>query len=284
MELFEWGNNPWGQEVLVRISMDILYLCFWGGIAFILFHLVYAAVWLPKLARASAGGGEESSVPAPAAVAGVPEKVTRHTLAARLFHWVMAASMLALMITGFFPLIGLSFGSWLTIHWVSGVLLTVSVLYHIVHATFFLDFWSIWIGPSDVQEIIQRVKRQLGQDVEVKKHPKYPLDHRLYHLAVMVAGFAVIGTGLVMLFRIDTPLVARNAYLLADETWGLIYVLHGLGAAGFVMLTLTHIYFAIRPDKIWLTKSMLFGYVSREQYLDHHDPSRWVVSRDSGEG
>ena len=138
MELFEWGNNPWGQEILVRISMDILYLCFWGGIAFILFHLVYAAVWLPKLARASAGGGSESS--APAAVAGVPEKVTRHTLAARCFHWVMAASMLALMITGFFPLIGLSFGSWLTIHWVAGVLLTVSVFYHIVHATFFLDF------------------------------------------------------------------------------------------------------------------------------------------------
>ena len=232
MELFEWGSNPWGQEVLVRVSMDILYLCFWGGVAFILFHLIYAAVWVPKLVRASAGGGSENS--APAVVAGVPEKVTRHTLAARVFHWVMAASMLSLMITGFFPLIGLSFGSWLTIHWASGVLLTVSVLYHIVHATFFLDFWAIWIGPSDVQEIIQRVKRQLGKDVEVPGHPKYPLDHRLYHLAVMVAGFLVIGTGLVMLFRIDTPLVARNAYLLADETWGLIYVLHGLGAAGWL--------------------------------------------------
>ena len=76
----------------------------------------------------------------------------------------------------------------------------------------------------------------------------------------------------------------ENVPLQIKETWGLIYVLHGLGAAGFVMLTLTHIYFAIRPDKIWLTKSMLFGYVNREQYLDHHDPSRWVVSRDSGEG
>ena len=110
MELFEWGNNPWGQEILIRISMDILYLCFWAGVAFILFHLVYAAVCVPKLARASAAGGSESSG-APAAAAGVPEKITRHTLAARCFHWVMAASMLALMITGFFPLIGLSFGS-----------------------------------------------------------------------------------------------------------------------------------------------------------------------------
>jgi len=276
MELFQWGSNPWGQEILIRISMDILYLFFWAGIAFILFHLVYAAVWVPKIARAHAGSGASPA-------AAIPEKIIRHTLAARVFHWIMAASMLTLMVTGFFPLVGVEF-PWLTIHWVSGVLLTISVLYHIVHATFFLDFWSIWIGPSDIHEAIQRVKRQLGQDVEVKRHPKYPLDHRLYHFAVMLAGFAVIGTGLVMMLRIDTPLVTSNAYLLADETWGLVYVLHGLGGAGFVMLTLTHIYFAVRPDKIWLTKSMLFGYVDREDYLGHHDPERWIVTRESGKG
>ena len=192
MELFEWGNNPWGQEVLVRISMDILYLCFWGGIAFILFHLVYAAVWLPQLARASAGGGEESSAPAPAAVAGVPEKVTRHTLAARLFHWVMAAAMLALMITGFFPLIGLSFGSWLTIHWVSGVLLTVSVLYHIVHATFFLDFWSIWVGPKDIPEFKAEIMREAGHNVPGPHPAKYPIGNRLYHLVLTFVGLSLI--------------------------------------------------------------------------------------------
>ena len=280
MELFQWGTNPWGQEILIRVSLDILYLSFWAGVAFILFHLVYAAVWVPKLARAHAGGGVAVGG---AATAGIPEKIKRHTGVARAFHWIMAASMLALIITGFLPLVGVEF-SWLTVHWVSGVLLTVSIVFHIIHATFFLDFWSIWIGPSDVQEAVQRVKRQLGQDVEVKGHPKYPLDHRLYHFAVMVAGFAVIGTGLVMLFRIDTPLVARNAYLLADETWGLVYALHGLGAAMFVMLTLTHIYFALRPDKIWMTKSMLFGYIDREHYLDHHDPKRWVVTQESSEG
>ena len=54
MELFERGTDPWGQEVLVRASWDVLYLFFWAGIAFILFHLVYAAVWAPKLAKAHA--------------------------------------------------------------------------------------------------------------------------------------------------------------------------------------------------------------------------------------
>ena len=131
-------------------------------------------------------------------------------------------------------------------------------------------------------EAAQRVKRQLGQaGAKVQKHGKYPLDHKLYHTAVMLAGFAVIGTGLVMLVRIENGLVARNSYLLADETWGLMYVLHGLGSVFFVMLTLTHIYFAVRPDKFWLTKSMIFGSVDRDTYLAHHDPKRWVVSQES---
>ncbi len=277
MDFLEWGTDPWGQETLVRASWDLLYLFFWAAIAFIVFHLIYAAVWVPRLSRAGAADAGQ------VASESVPSKITRHTAAARAFHWIMAASMLALMITGFFPIIGIEF-SWLTIHWVAGLLLTISVLYHVIHATFFLDFWSIWIGPSDIKEVVQRVKRLMGSDVTVQKHPKYPLDHRLYHLAVTVAGFVVIVTGLVMMVRIDTPLWTRDAYLLADQTWGLIYVLHGVCASLFVMLTLTHIYFAIRPDKLWLTKSMLFGYVDREDYLDHHDPSRWEVSRESGQG
>ena len=274
MELFQWGANPWGQEVLVRISWDLLYLAFWAGVAFILFHLIYAAVWLPKLARATGRRSRKK----------VPDRIVRHTAAARFFHWVMAGAMIALLITGFFPVVGIQF-PWLTIHWVAGILLTISVLYHIVHATFYLDFWSIWILPSDLQEAVQRVKHQLGQDVgRIKRHGKYPLDHKLYHLAVTVGGLAVIGTGLVMMFRIDTALWAQNPYLLSDATWGLIYVLHGLSAVLFVMLTLTHIYFAVRPEKLWLTKSMVFGYVDRDSYLEHHDPDRWVVSRESTKG
>lgn len=273
MELFQWGTNPWGQETLIRVSWDLLYLFFWAGVAFIVFHVVYAAVWLPKLARAN---GSQQDV-----AADVPETIERHTLWARIFHWVMAAAMLVLLVTGFFPIIGIQF-AWVTIHWVAGVVLTISILYHIVHATFFLDFWSIWILPEDMDEAVQRVKRQMGQEAgEVKKHGKYPLDHKLYHTAVMLAGLAVIGTGLVMMFRIENVLVPRNAYLLSEATWGLMYALHGLGAVLFVMLTLTHIYFAIRPDKFWLTKSMLFGSVNREQYLAHHDPKRWDVSKES---
>ena len=276
MQLFQWGTNPWGQEILIRVSWDLLYLSFWFGVAFCVFHVAYAAVWVPKLARAKGGQADGG-----AATAGVPAQIERHTLSSRLFHWIMAASMLVLLVTGFFPIVGIQF-PWVTIHWMAGVVLTLSILYHIIHATFFLDFWSIWLLPADMQEAVVRVKRQLGQDAgPVPKHGKYPLDHKLYHTAVMLAGFAVIATGLVMMFRIENMLVSRNAYLLAEETWGLMYMLHGLGAVLFVMLTITHIYFAVRPDKLWLTKAMIFGSVDRDRYLSHHDPERWVVTRDS---
>ena len=278
MDLFQYGTTPWGQEVLIRISWDLLYLAFWAGVAFIIFHLIYAAVWLPKIARASRGSA--GHVPD---TMSVPEKITRHTLAARLFHWVMAAAMLTLIITGFFPIVGIQF-PWITIHWVAGVALAISILYHIVHATFFLDFRSIWIFPSDLKEAWARTKRQMGQQsAEIPKHGKYPLDHKLYHMAVTVAGLAVVGTGIAMLPRVETLLGPPDPYIFTDATWGVIYVLHDLGAVLFVTLTLTHIYFAVRPDKLWLTKSMVFGDVDRDRYLKHHDPRRWVVPRKSTE-
>ena len=59
----------------------------------------------------------------------------------------MAAAMLVLLVTGFFPIIGIQF-AWVTIHWIAGVVLTISIIFHIVHSTFYLDFWSIWVGPS----------------------------------------------------------------------------------------------------------------------------------------
>ena len=74
MELFQWGTDPWGQEILIRVSWDLLYLSFWAGVAFIIFHVIYSAVWLPKLAREASGGGGS------AGVAGIPDRIERHSL------------------------------------------------------------------------------------------------------------------------------------------------------------------------------------------------------------
>ena len=285
--LFDTGTDPWGREIIIRLAWGLLTLSFWAGIGFVVFHAVYAVVWKPRVEP-------EEAAPA-AADPGIPEKIVRHTGAARMFHWVMAASMLALLVTGFFPIVGLEF-SWLTIHWVSGLILILCIIYHIVHASFFLDFWSIWILPQDLKEAVRRTQRQLGATVAIDKHGKYPLDHKLYHLAVSIFGLVVSVSGLLMMLKIDNPILQREEVLFPagpsdvqaglfagaamgnDAAWGIVYSLHGFSAVLFVMLTITHIYFAIRPEKLWITKSMIFGTVTRDDYLAHHSPKRWDVT------
>jgi hypothetical protein len=68
--------------------------------------------------------------------------------------------------------------------------------------------------------------------------------------------------------------------LLGDSTWGLVYVTHGMAGVGLVGLVIAHVYFAVRPEKWWITKAMILGWITRRQYLEHHDPQRWVVGRD----
>ena len=64
-------------------------------------------------------------------------------------------------------------------------------------------------------------------------------------------------------------------------TWGMMYVLHGLAGVGLIGLVIVHVYFAIRPEKLVITKSMIFGSMDREYYLKHHDPQRWAPGTES---
>ncbi len=159
------------------------------------------------------------------------------------------------------------------------MLLTASIIFHIFHATFVLDFWSIWVGPKDIPEVKAEMMRELGKEAPGPKPGKYPLGNRLYHLAVMVAGLVVIATGIMMMWRVRSRLIERNPYWMSDAAWGLTYVTHGLMGVGFVGLVIAHIYFALRPEKLWITKAMIFGTISRREYLEHHDPDRWVSSK-----
>lgn len=221
--------------------------------------------------------GPETASVNEAAAARVPERVKRHSLAARLFHWIMAAAMLTLLVTSFAPILGWKF-DWIQIHWIAGLVLTVSIIYHIIHASFWLDFWSIWLNKEDVNEARARLTRVMGGEAPPpRKAAKYPWDNKMYHTAIVLSALAVVPTGLLMMKRIRTPLFDRNPYLFSDGTWGLMYVLHGLSGIGLVGLTMAHIYFAIRPEKLWITKGMVFGDISREEFLKHHDPQRWVV-------
>ena len=274
MNFLTWGTDPWGQEVLIRISWDLLYVASALGILFVGAH----AVWLAFFVKEEAQPIDE------AALAGVPEKVARHSLASRVFHWVMAASMLALLLTGFLPVIGIQF-PWVTIHWVAGVVLTLSVVYHTIHATFWLGLSAMLVGPKDISDATSRFKRSVGQDAPApRKHGKYPLENRLYHHVITLTGGLVIVTGILMMFRSDTPLWARDPYIFTDPTWGMIYVVHGLSAVSLVTLVIAHIYFGIRPEKRWITWSMILGWIDRRHYVEHHDPEQWAARSEGSSG
>jgi cytochrome b subunit of formate dehydrogenase len=270
--LVQWGKNPWGEDVLTHAQWNLVYAALAFGIGFMLAHTLFVMFWPKPAGPATAPVNE-------AAAARVPPRVVRHSLAARAFHWIMAASMLTLLVTAFVPILGLKF-AWVQIHWMAGIVLTISIIYHIIHASFWLDFWSIWLNKEDVGEAMTRLKRALGQSAPApRKAGKYPWDNKMYHTAIVLSALAVVPTGLFMMKRIETPFYVRNPYLFSDSTWGLMYVLHGLSGIGLVGLTIAHIYFAIRPEKLWITKGMVFGDITREDFLKHHDPQRWVVDK-----
>jgi formate dehydrogenase subunit gamma len=272
MDFVSWARSPWGESVLIRISWDLFWAALVGGVLFLLAHGGYM-LFSPHRKRAA---GEVEQLLAEKK--GLPETIERHGFVARMFHWVMAVAMLALVFTAFLPVIGVKF-AWVYWHWMAGLLLTGSIIFHIIHVTVFLDFWSIWVGPKDIPEAKAELLRDLGRDDIGGPRPgKYPLGNRLYHLGVMVAGLAAIVTGLLMMNRVRTAVFERNPYIMGDSAWGFTYVLHGLAGVGFVGMIIAHIYFALRPEKLWITKAMVFGTISKREYLEHHDPNRWVVT------
>jgi len=206
------------------------------------------------------------------------ERVIRHRLTDRLFHWIMAAALLVCLFTAFLPILGWKF-AWVLPHWISGLVLTAAILFHIVRSVIWQDFWSIVPGPRDVRESWRRWSRTLGGGgTPPAGDSKYSPAQKLYHMAVALLVLLIAASGLVMLSKIDTPFWRRNPYWLADSDWGWIYAAHGLCAMAMITLLMLHIYFALRPEKLWITGSMIHGSISAENYREHYDPQRWRVA------
>ena len=270
MNFLTWGQNPWGQRILTHISWDLVWAAAFAGLMFLVAHASYMIL----SAHRKSSPAEVDALEA--ANKDLPAMISRHSFMARMFHWVMAASMLVLLFSAFLPIVGVRF-AWLQWHWIAGLVLTGAIIYHIIHATFFMDFWSIWVGPKDIPEIKAELMAELGRETNAPKPAKYPMGNRLYHLAIVVVGLSASVTGLVMMPRVRTPIFDRNPYILADATWGFTYVLHGACGIALIGLVIAHVYFALRPEKWWITKAMIFGAITRRQYLEHHDPKRWNV-------
>lgn len=264
MNFWRSADNPWGENVLIGVSWDLMWLAVAGAVLFLIGH----AVWY-RMRPTEEHAGTKSSA------AGIPEKVERHSLPARIFHWTMSVAMLTLLVTAFVPVMGLQF-NWVELHWQAGVLLTATIVYHVIHAIGWQDFWSMF--QLGIGEGIAHLKHIMSPKAPPPpKAGKYPFDHRLYHHAIVVVSLAAVITGGLMMVRIDTPFWTRNPYLFSDSVWGVMYVVHGLAGVSLIVLVASHIYFALRPERRWITWSMVRGWIDREHYVAHFDPSKWVV-------
>ncbi|MEZ5558878.1 MAG: cytochrome b/b6 domain-containing protein [Pseudomonadales bacterium] len=247
MDIVRVREDVWGREVLQGVSWDLLWLVVAASLAVIMTHLIVMALRRRGDQPSDAG-----------------RRLSRHDALDRGFHWITAAAVFALLITGVFPIIGIKF-AWLTIHWIAGLALTAAVLFHIVRALFWQDAKSMLIAPGDLKEL---------SDPSVRPG-KYSLAQKGMHLAMTVLVLLVIGTGLLLLSVIDTPWWQRSNWL-DEATLGWVFLLHGLSTLGLIALIALHVYFALRPEKRFYTRSMVSGWISEHELVANHDPARWA--------
>ncbi len=204
------------------------------------------------------------------------DRILRHALPDRVLHWISAACVLTLLGTAFLPIVGFEF-PWVAVHWMTGVVLFGAVLLHIVRVLARGTWGSMWLGRADLADVRDVAGATLRRALPKRKPGKYSVAQKLVHHGFAVAVLTTLVTGSLMLLRIDTPWWQRNPYRLADATWGIVYVLHGLAALLLITIVMMHVYFALRPEKLKFTRAMLRGWVTRKEFDEHHDPTRWRV-------
>ena len=79
-----------------------------------------------------------------------------------------------------------------------------------------------------------------------------------------------------MFALIDTPWWERTNAL-SENILGWIFLLHGLASLALVAITSLHIYFGLRPEKLFYTRSMIKGWISEHEKDENHDREKWVI-------
>ena len=252
MDIATYKHDVWGTEVLRGVSWDLLWLVIVAAFFVIVLHGIYEA------------RQERGELPSSEG-----ERVQRHQKTDRILHWIMAFSMFALLITGILPIVGVKF-AWLSLHWMSGLLLTAIVILHILRSIFVKDLKSVAISAADLRE---------GLDAS-KKPGKYSVAQKGMHTAVTVVTLVVIATGLIMFAMLDTPWWDRTNSL-SESALGWTFFLHGLSTLALVGLISLHVYFALRPEKLFYLRSMFSGWISKDELSANHDPERWAPDETS---
>jgi len=112
------------------------------------------------------------------------------------------------------------------------------------------------------------------------KPGKYSAAQKGMHAVITVLTLLVIASGIIMFALIDTPWWERTNSL-SEAMLGLVFFVHGITTLGLIGVICLHIYFALRPEKLFYTRSMIKGWISRDELDANHDPQRWTPDETS---
>lgn len=294
IDVFRFARRA-GAEVIVGLSWDVLLLIALVATLTFLVHYVLRELLNPTDHTDSRDGPSKQEVEESLEAQGV-EEINRFSLAQRASHWVMAIAIFALMLSGFIIMntdvtVKIVGGlSWLLIHIISAIVLIGYVAFHLGHVAYKGTWSKMWVGTKEAKDLIVRFKNLIGLTEEYPRQFEYPSAQKLLHWGVTATTLGVIVTGAVLWRRIETLALweATREFSFLGVTFGLgtadtpglvswSFVLHDLFAVGLLGLVMGHIYFALRPNEWEITKSMITGRVTVEEYAEKYNPTSWKV-------
>ncbi len=179
----------------------------------------------------------------------------RHRLPDRLFHWFMAAAVVTLGASAFLPILGLRF-DWVPLHWIAGVALTLAIAFHVWRVLAVHGIREMVPDSDDLREVAHGLRNSGHEGL---RPAKYDALQKAYHAIAALTVLVLTATGLLMLAKIDTTFWRRDPSILSDQSWGVVYVLHGAASMLLLFLFIVHVYFALIPEHREYLRSMISG-------------------------
>ena len=209
MDLLTTARSPWGESIFTHISWSLFWASLVGGLLFLLAHGGYMLFSQHRKRPSEEVDRLERER------GGLPAHITRHGFVARAFHWVMAVSMLTLLVTG------VPADRRRAVR-VGAVALdgrrAADRVDPVPHRSTPRSSWTSGRSGSGRRTSPSSRRRCCARWARKTRPDRGPASIRSATASItsrsMVAGLVVIATGIMMMWRVRTGLVERNPYVL----------------------------------------------------------------------
>jgi hypothetical protein len=196
MGFLEWATSPWGQSVPIHIAWFLIWVAVIAGLPLLdrSRHLreVFRQAKRVCGRRFSGRRGAHTQARSPAFAGGAAVSLDHGSVHVHIAVYRLPSEGGRPVSLGH-----LSLDRWRCVDGLHP--------FHIIHASFWLDFWSIWPDKIDLEDAWRRVRRFAGRSAPPpRKFAKYPLENKLFHGVIILCGLSVILTGVFMMFRVRT--------------------------------------------------------------------------------